>query len=249
METNEIISKIWEFIAKVKIKHVSLIISLLAAVFVYQSNDIASQAYNNSAVANSIASQANNNSVVALAHEMNTQESTIRVGMSSSTVLNDGINNSIFMFRIPLINGYYARYPASVMGDKIDLIFNGDSVDLRNTLVSFPQSPANFLVFNDQPRYIDFVFGNISINGNIFREYSSDIFLNFKKENLKVKDNTISMGFPYLDFSSDNFPEDFKYIKIDFQFNYDGTNVTDTKRTVNYNDYKVTVYQVNLTTT
>lgn len=95
-------------------------------------------------------------------HQQNIEESTLKMGYPQYTY-----DQNIYpAIRIPLINGYYARYQTQIITDSVSVNLNGNKITLQwipplesnNTI-----QPKNFaLVERDQPVYLKIIFFNES---------------------------------------------------------------------------------------
>ncbi len=156
----------------------SIIFSIISLVVSYHSN--------------TIAGEANNISLLALSHQQIIEESDLQIGNPQG----NPNSNSI---RIPLINGYYARYPALIVS------FRGWLNGREIMLVEMPYNetnginPKNFrIVGKDNPIFLEIIFDdfNHSINDDIntIKTFTS-------KKNIIDGSNNLTMEIHYHDFS------------------------------------------------
>lgn len=154
--------------------------------------------------ANSIAHDANNISLTTLKHQNIIEESNLQIGTPQSLNYHDSSNNlNKYSIRIPLINGYYARYPALILSTQG--ILNGKSIKLTEIPrieTNATQYPKNFkFVERGQPTFIDIVFDESSD----FDVSNDDMLHTIKqvtsKGNLVEGDNELIIYVHYLDFS------------------------------------------------
>ena len=136
-------------------------------------------------------------------HQQNIEESTLKMGYPQYTY-----DQNIYpAIRIPLINGYYARYQTQIITDSVSLNLNGKKITLQwippleseNTTL-----PKNFaLVERDKPTYLKLVFFNES--EYVISEYDRintikyvvpKYYLKLLKEN-----NDLIVTIHYIDFS------------------------------------------------
>ena len=164
----------------------AVIISIIAlGCSVYISNE-----------AKSIAEDANNISLTALYHQRNIEESDLQIGPIQYFKYRPSI-------RIPLINGYYARYPAFIVSTKSKL--NGNQIEFLN-VPSFETNttiPENYrIIERDTPVYIEIIFTEPS---NLNESYDSPVytirFFSSNKDLLKGH-NRLNFEIHYHDFSS-----------------------------------------------
>lgn len=127
-------------------------------------------------------------------HQQTIEESDLQIGVPQ------GSDDSI---RIPLVNGYYARYPALIVSYRGWL--NGKEIILTETPyieTNETQYPKNFrFVERDKPIYINLIFAeppyfNVSVNDPL-----NTIKLVTPKINLKEEKNDLLMEIHYHDFS------------------------------------------------
>ncbi|MFZ3384752.1 MAG: hypothetical protein WA144_12580 [Candidatus Methanoperedens sp.] len=151
----------------------------------------------------SISNEANFIARTALSHQNIIEEADLKIG--SAQYANTYINNTyqnISSIRIPLVNGYYARYPTLIVS--IQGILNGKKMDLKgvpNVETKTTQDPKNFrFIDRDKPTYIEIVF----IKDPVFTiedESLDTIKLVNLKENLNDGKNFLILEIHYTDFS------------------------------------------------
>lgn len=178
-----------------------------------------------------IANQANAVAEDALSHQKIIEESDLQIGTSVSYKNN---LNETFM-RVPIINGYYARYPASIIVERINIYLNDDApikLDIK--------PHYNYLISKDKPTYFDFVFHNS--DGNYF-DYGSDIItIYLPREKIKEKNNYLLIKIPYDDFIMNG--NESKMIFIQYKFDFINESIEETERTVSREPYKITEHKI-----
>lgn len=153
--------------------------------------------------ANFISQEANNISLTTLAHQQIIEESDLQIGTpQSANYYNKDTYLNESSIRIPIVNGYYARYPALILSIHGEL--NGKNIDLRDlpTLeTNATENAKNYrFVERDEPTYIEVFFSkgsfNISDYGTLstIREITS-------KENLNEGSNILILEIHYTDLS------------------------------------------------
>ena len=174
--------KIFTKTIKISSGNIAVIISIISLLFAGYANIISNHA-------NSIAEDANNISLKTQSYQEIIGESDLRVGTFSS-----GKNNLNETFiRVPIINGYYARYPATVITEGFNIYLNGNESIKLNI-----EPPYNLLVGKDKPVYFVFVFGNSTNSSNWY--FVDDVIVHLPKEKLLEKNNKLNIKIPYDDF-------------------------------------------------
>lgn len=139
-----------------------------------------------------------------LNHQNIIEESNLQIGTPQSiNYYGSGNNLSKSSIRIPLINGYYARYPTLILSTRGTL--NGYPIELTEiplTETNATQYPKNFkFVERGEPTFIEIIFDE-----SLDFDASDDGMLNTIKQvtsmkNLKEGNNELIIEIHYLDFS------------------------------------------------
>lgn len=200
------------FTKKIKISNgdIAIIISIMSLLFAGYANILSNHA-------NSIAEGANNISLTTLSYQESIGESELRVGTFSSGKSN---LNETFI-RVPIINGYYARYPATVITERFNISLNDDD-SIKLDL----EPPYNLLVDKNKPVYFVFVFGNSTNLSNWY--FVDDVIIHLPKEKLMKKNNQLNIKVPYDDFTfvDDN---ELKIVLLSYTFDIIDGNIKVTK--------------------
>ncbi len=154
--------------------------------------------------ANSIAQDANNISLITLNHQNIIEESDLQIGTPQSVNYYGSSNNlNKSSIRIPLINGYYARYPALILSTRC--ILNGKSIELTEIPrieTNATQYPKNFkFVERGQPTFIEIIFDespDFDVSDDGMLQTIKQVAL---MRNLKEGNNELIIIIHYLDFS------------------------------------------------
>lgn len=137
--------------------------------------------------------------------------------------------------RVPIINGYYARYPASIIVERINIYLN------ENTPIKLDIEPHyNFLISKDKPTYFDFVFNNSHRN---HFDFDSDVItIHLPREKIKEKSNYLLIKIPYDDFIMNG--NENKMIFISYYFDFINGSIEVTERNVSRVPFKNTEYKI-----
>lgn len=180
--------------------------------------------------ANSIAEDANNISLTTSSHQKIIEESDLKIGTSVSGKNN---HNETFI-RVPIINGYYARYPASIIVERINIYLN-------DKLIKLDIEPQyNFIISKDNPTYFDFVFGGS--NTNQFSKNIITIYL--PTEKITETNNSLLIKIPYNDFTLKG--NENKMIFILYYFNFRNGSIEVTERNVSSEPIRITEYKITI---
>lgn len=156
-------------------------------------------------------------------HQQEIEEATLQVGYPQHTQ-DKGIYPAI---RIPLINGYYARYPTQIISISVKL--NENKIDFLNWIppletdnTTYPKNYA--LVERDKPTYLKFVFFNETEYpiSEYDRSYTMKYVIPQVYLKLLKEENNMVVGIQYIDFSK---MKEFTVISH-FTFGYSNKNIT-----------------------
>ncbi len=223
--------KIYTKIIKIPLKDIviiiSIIISIISLVHANNANKLSNQA-------NSIAMDANNISLTILSHQEIIEESDLQIGTSVSAKNN---LNETFI-RVPIINGYYAKYPASIIVERINIYLN-DNMPIKLDI----ESHYNFLISKDKPTYFDFVFSNSNRSRNN-SDFGGDIIIHLPIEKIKEKSNYLLIKIPYDDFTLNG--NENKMIFLSYYFDFMNGSIEVTERNVSRVPIKMTEYKTTI---
>ncbi|KAB2946439.1 MAG: hypothetical protein OI860_00230 (plasmid) [Candidatus Methanoperedens sp.] len=140
----------------------------------------------------------------ALSHQNIIEEANLQIGSPqySNSYINDTYLNKSSI-RIPLVNGYYARYPTLI--DSIQGVLNGKKMDLKEVPIietKTTHNPKSFwFVDRDKPTYIEIVFTKYPYYNLTEDESLYTIKLVPSNDNLNDGKNFMILEIHYTDFS------------------------------------------------
>lgn len=209
----------------------ALIVFVFSILFSSYSLYIADHANTVAEDANTVAEDANNISLMALSHQKIIEESDLQVGTSVSdkNKLNDAF------IRVPIINGYYAKYPASIITERIEIYLN-DNKPIKLNI----EPHYDFLINKDNPTYFEFVFGGSNTNQFI----ENIITVHLPTEKIMKKNNSLLIKIPYNDFTLNG--NEYKMIYLLYHFDFTNGRIENTTRIVSRVPIKITEFEITI---